>query len=241
MVRMRRVVTAVAVTVGATLAVGGSVLAVQSDGSNDSSAAAPAPATTPTTVPAAPPTTSGAPPETTTTTGAGAAPAHGHAPTVHDATGGMEPTPADVAGAQAFVDAVRAGTARFADVDVAIAEGYFVPARAAADPGRRKHYVLRGGNRAVLDPERPEGLVYWSDGSRTIFLGAVFVERDDANRVQPGGPITRWHDHAEATANPGAVNMMHVWLYEGVGDPFGITFPDSLPADYRRGDPLPFA
>lgn len=240
MSRTRRVGTVVAVALGGTLAVGGGVLALQGDSSDPPAAGASAAGAT--TVPA-PVTTA-----TTTTTppaGTGEGPAHErglrHQPTVHDGTGGAAPTAADIAGAQEFLDAVRVGTARFADVDVAIAEGYFVPARAASEPGRRKHYMLRGGNPAVLDPTQPEGLVYWSDGNRTIFLGAVFVERDDANRVQPGGPITRWHDHSAETSNPDAVNMMHVWLYENAGDPFGITFVDSLPDGYRRGDPLPFA
>ncbi|MDZ4828073.1 MAG: hypothetical protein SGJ13_16655 [Actinomycetota bacterium] len=130
--------------------------------------------------------------------------------------------------ADTFFAAVKEGSARFEDVDVAIAEGYVMNERAASMPGKNKHYRLRGANPGVLDPTQPEGLVYRIDGDTAQLLGVVFVERDDANREQPGGPITQWHDHSEQSGNENAPNMMHVWTYEGA-DPFAHTYRESRP------------
>jgi hypothetical protein len=65
------------------------------------------------------------------------------------------------------------------------------------------------GDSAVLDPERPESLVYWKPtrpGARRVLLGFMF-------RLGPGphptfaGTIPSWHTHKK-----GGDQMTHVWL-----------------------------
>ena len=180
----------------------------------------------------------------------------------HDSTGGREPTAEDEANADAFYDEVAAGTERYQDVDVAVADGY-VETSANGGDGPIKHYMQRGGNPdrdEALDAESPSGLVYYVDENQTTLIGVVFVSRAE-EPPQPGGPLTVWHDHSpmgcpEAHPDCPAADgiddgeipprMMHVWLFEGA-DTFAHDFPGAIQgigADggegHQRGDPLPF-
>jgi hypothetical protein len=138
--------------------------------------------------------------------------------TVHDATGAASPTADDCVHAQAFYAQVSAAAVRYADIDAATADGYVPGPRAASNGRPVDHYFLRGRDPAVLDATKPEGLVYWVDGDTATLLGVLFMEHDDANLQQPGGPYTLWHDHG------GAVKMFHVWVFDGVKEPFALSY-----------------
>jgi hypothetical protein len=132
------------------------------------------------------------------------------------------------ADARALVEQVKAGTAKYADTDVAAADGYrpnpnsgpdasHWPSRAAARDGR------------VLDPARPESLMYWtaSDG-RKVLVGAVFKAFPSQQAPTPGGDLTMWHVHESTTTKcyPAeddtceGTKMLHVFFFDGVVDPF---------------------
>jgi hypothetical protein len=182
--------------------------------------------------------------------------AHDHGVAVHDSTGGREPTAEDEANADAFYDAVTAGTERYQDIDVATASGYAETSAKVGGDGPIKHYMRRGGGGAAeLDAEWPQGLVYYVDDDQATLIGAVFTSRDEEPE-QPGGPLTVWHDHSpmgcpetrpdcpaadgiDEGENP--PKMLHVWLFDGA-DRFAHGFPEAISESgvRQKGDPLPF-
>ena len=66
---------------------------------------------------------------------------------------------------------------------------------------------------AVLDPTRPESLMYERDGTRWQLVGVMYSGRAafPAAPPTPGGPITRWHYHSIG-GRPGGGLMMHVFF-----------------------------
>ncbi|MGH2759344.1 MAG: hypothetical protein ACRDKJ_07230, partial [Actinomycetota bacterium] len=88
---------------------------------------------------------------------------------------------------------VRASVARFEDEDAAVEAGYRPP----RDPkARAAHYInpTYMWDDEILDPRRPEGLVYFTDqdGTQTL-VGAVFKSPLGVDPPNPGG--VRWHTH----------------------------------------------
>jgi len=134
------------------------------------------------------------------------------------------------AAAQRLYDRVKAATAAYRDPDAARAAGYRV------DPDKRKPsgrppVAIHSPNPAyrrdgrVLDPSRPESLVYGKkpDGELAL-IGALFAVPPGEAAPTLGGPITRWHTHRE-----GGPKMMHVW------------FTDELRSAYARRPPVEVA
>lgn len=170
-----------------------------------------------------------------------------HGLTVHDSTGGREPTEEDEENAAAFVDAVVAGIAEYTDIDAAIADGYVESEGSADRP--LKHYMKRGVDGASLDPDEPSGLMYYVDDDQATLLGAVWTTRD-AEPPQPGGPLTLWHDHAAQgcpTAHPdcpaadggdpgpNVPKMLHVWTFDDARDRFAHDIMGALGDDGGSG------
>jgi hypothetical protein len=250
-VRHRRLPFAlVALLVGVSAAVGGGAVALATSGDE--------PAASTTT--ATPATTSHSHDPTPTThslgsAGAGATPSGGeHAG--HPELDAYEDrlaaaTAHDRQDADELRDAVRTTLAAYADVRSAIAAGYRAP---RSPRGPTAHYFSPGAGRdgAVLDPTRPEGLVYYTvDGQAPVLLGAFFVAPRGVDAPTPAGDLVVWHSHDPAcagffatTAAPctGTRRMLHVWtvdtatLYRRTGrsvdvrvtDPFGAPFGASV-------------
>jgi hypothetical protein len=103
----------------------------------------------------------------------------------------------------------------------------------------------------VLDPQRPETLVYAIEGGRATLLGVVYVmERAGVPGPEPGGPITRWHAHnicltalppgfgivtpfgscPALSVNVTTPEMMHVWVVDSPAGPFA----EGLDQDWVR-------
>jgi hypothetical protein len=103
---------------------------------------------------------------------------------------GAEPTPEQQAAAEEFADAVRAATAGLERLEDARAAGYeHWPGIDELHFANLDH-VTDG---EVLDPERPEFLMYDGDGD---LLAAMFLaESNQAAGPQFGGPLTTWHYH----------------------------------------------
>lgn len=160
-------------------------------------------------------------------------------------------TEAQERAAAELAEATTQGIARYRDLRTARRDGY----RAAQPLGgltvhlENKAYQSDG---RILDPRRPEQLVYAIEGGRAVLLGAVY-QMQTAGTPGPavGGPITRWHAHNVCvTVTPpgfGVVSpfgtcpsltltvtmpeMMHVWTIE---QPAGAYADDVDPVWARR-------
>ena len=99
--------------------------------------------------------------------------------------------------AAALVKQVRAATARYADVDVAIADGY---RRVGHDfPAMGEHWInLREAAADRFDSARPQILLYIENGGRRTIAGAAFLAIQDPGEAMPGPAILHgaWHEHS---------------------------------------------
>jgi len=149
--------------------------------------------------------------------------------------------PDDEAATARLVEATRAGTARYANVAAAYEAGYV-----GQVIGPNSHFENKAFQKdeAVLDPARPEQLVYAATPDGPLLLGVVYVmPAPELDGPEVGGSLTRWHTHTLCitilppfiaglmtpfgTCPFGAANvvmpeMMHVWIVENptgqVGD-----------------------
>jgi len=166
---------------------------------------------------------------------------------VHDCSGRNTPSAKDEENAEELIAAVTADIAQYRDLAVAEEEGYRITDEAAQSPSPIDHYMssgpgtTRGGE--MLDTDHPSGLVYFQDDDGSIeLLGAVWRSREECP-PQPAGPLTVWHDHSPsgcpaahpdcpaATGEGDAARvpkMFHVWIYEGVEEPFAHDLPGAL-------------
>jgi hypothetical protein len=161
---------------------------------------------------------------------------HGHGPRVAVSADQL------VAAAR-LVSEVQASAARFEDINVAREEGYqqSTPGLSGFPHFHNRSYASDG---RILDPERPESLVYYrGPGGQMKFVGVMFLMPDGQSGPQVGGPLTVWHTHdnlcydtqsprvaARATADgqcpPGSVlraqtvEMLHVWVVDHPGGVF---------------------
>jgi len=135
------------------------------------------------------------------------------------------------------------------DADKGAADG-FVPMHHSETHWANEQYVL---DDVVLDPERPEFLMYYPTPGGMALAGYMFlVNAPRARGPQLGGPLTIWHYHvwsAERCLLAGLLivdmvqdgacssgepesrspEMLHVWLIDHPQGPFGTAM--GLPAD----------
>jgi hypothetical protein len=173
---------------------------------------------------------------------------HAHGPNLPDVAAA---TADERARAEALWKASAANAERWRDPEAAEAAGFRFRDDEAG-PGRPVRFLhmpnpsWRTDGR-VLDPARPETLVYWTGpGGRLTLVGVMYTAARGASGPAVGGPITRWHDH-ESCRDPatraklgrpvdgacpdGQVfrrsgEMMHVW------------FTDDLTTAFARRAPL---
>lgn len=140
-------------------------------------------------------------------------------------------------------EATRTAIARYADPAVAARDGYAEDGIAGLD-FHASNEAYEHDDR-VLDPERPESLIYAMGPHGPILLGAMF-QMPGLGEVGPavGGPLTVWHGHEQvcfslvppgltgivsplggcpvgSLSMPRTVEMMHVWTVPGAPQPFG--------------------
>jgi len=113
----------------------------------------------------------------------------------HDHQGPCNPTRGEQALADQLVTATRTAL-RGMDLDAALAAGY-VPTSHA--PERVKHYFnpawMRDGR--VLDPDRPEGLMFANTSHGPVLVAAVYLaDRPGVPGPAVGGCLTSWHVHS---------------------------------------------
>jgi hypothetical protein len=174
---------------------------------------------------------------------------HVHA-SVHDesspsahAAGSCQPTSAQLSAAARLIADTRRGLARFVDLRDAMRAGYAPnqPAPAAIKHYFNPAYVTDG---RVLDPARPEGLLYAYTGRGPVVVAAVYLmNRAGEPGRAVGGCLTRWHLHDDlCSSDPGhglitglrspdgrcpsgqvpwaAPRMLHTWVIDIPGGPF---------------------
>lgn len=159
--------------------------------------------------------------------------------------GGVDraPTASEAEGARRLYEATAAATARYADPTLAAADGYQTAGMAGTGFHASNAAYQHDGR--ILDPTRPETLVYAVGPSGPVLLGAMF-EMPAIGKPGPavGGPLTVWHahDHVCFSLLPPALSglsspygtcplgsitvpitpeMIHVWTVPGAPEPFG--------------------
>ncbi|HKF76258.1 MAG TPA: hypothetical protein VKF59_08960 [Candidatus Dormibacteraeota bacterium] len=168
---------------------------------------------------------------------------HQHAGAVVQATAAV-PTPQQRAQADRLFSETAAAIAPYRDWRVAWAAGY----RPSGPASGAVHWMNAAYARGpILDPRRPQGLVYVRGRSGWVLAGAMFeMPRLGEFGPDPGGPLTAWHQHQDVCVSPlgpaislatpyascplGAVGMsfpamLHVWI---VGNPAGGRFAIDL-------------
>jgi hypothetical protein len=139
---------------------------------------------------------------------------------------------------------------RWRDPEAAVAAGFrFRDGEAGPERRPRFLHVPNPAWRAdgrVLDPDRPETLVYWNGpGGRLTLVGVMYTAARGAPGPAVGGPITRWHDHescrdpvtrarlgrpVDGTCPQGQVyrrsgEMLHVWFTGDLATAFARRAP----------------
>jgi len=180
---------------------------------------------------------------------------HVHAGALLQSTNSV-PTPAQVAAAKRLYSETKAAIQPYEDWHQAWAKGYR-PGGSTTLPSTHwmnQRYVDAG---YVMDPHRPQGLVYANTHHGPVLLGAMF-QMKNLNQFgpDPGGPITAWHKHENICFTPigfefslmtpfstcpiGAIDisaspMLHVWIVNNPkGGPFAVDIDNSVVAALDR-------
>jgi hypothetical protein len=191
------------------------------------------------------------------TTAAGAAGAgdgkgmaeHSHGPNLPEVAAASDD---ERARAEALWKASEAGAERWRDPAAAAAAGFRFRGQDEAGPGRRVRFLhvpnpaWRADGR-VLDPTRPETLVYWNGpGDRLTLVGVMYTAARGAAGPTVGGPITRWHDH-ESCRDPATRARLgrpvdgvcpEGQVYRRSGEMMHVWFTGDLATAFARRAPL---
>jgi hypothetical protein len=173
---------------------------------------------------------------------------HAHGPNLPDVAAA---TADERARAEALWKASAAGAERWRDPEAAAAAGFRFRDDQAG-PGRRVRFLhvpnlaWRADGR-VLDPARPETLVYWTGpGDRLTLVGVMYTAARGASGPAVGGPITRWHDH-ESCRDPASRAKLgrpvdgacpEGQVFRRSGEMMHVWFTDDLATAFARRAPL---
>jgi len=162
-----------------------------------------------------------------------------------------EVTPAQEEAASHLYEETVAALARYEDPAVAAADGYDVEGISGNDFHADNPSLKNDGY--ILEPSKPETLVYAMSADGPVLLGAMF-QTDSMGQPGPtvGGELTPWHAHGNicftvvglmgatdpfgqcplgTLSIPHSNEMMHVWTIAGAPDPFGDLDEDWLRAE----------
>lgn len=173
---------------------------------------------------------------------------HAHAGAVLQATNAVA-TPAQVAAADQLYSVTQAAILPYTDWHKAWAAGYR-PGGSQAQPSTHwmnQAYVKAG---YVMDPNRPQGLVYANTKHGPVLIGAMFqMQHLGQFGPDPGGPLTAWHQHENicftpfgfefslmtpfATCPLGSIDlsvppMLHVWIVDNPSGRFAVDIDSSV-------------
>ncbi|HVD45985.1 MAG TPA: hypothetical protein VNG70_01755 [Candidatus Limnocylindria bacterium] len=178
---------------------------------------------------------------------------HVHAGAVLQATNEVATPEQTVAAAQLYAE-TKAAILPYQDWHKAWAAGYR-PGGPSNMPSQ--HWMNEAYEKAgyVMDPQRPQGLVYANTRRGPLLLGAMFqMQHLDQFGPDPGGPLTAWHQHENICFTPfgfefslmtpfaicplGAIDisaspMLHVWIVDNPGGPFAVDIDPAALAAVR--------
>jgi hypothetical protein len=119
-----------------------------------------------------------------------------------------------------FVDETQAATAKYADPNVARADGYTISDAAAQKPGDYIHLSnpANFGDGSVMDPSKPESLMYRLNNDGSWTLAGVMYWKHLSDATPPVGNLVPWHQHTGLM--PG--EMTHVWFNTPLSQNFGM-------------------
>jgi hypothetical protein len=167
---------------------------------------------------------------------------HVHVGAVLQATNDV-PTPQQESAAAQLYAVTRNAIAPYEDWRKAWAAGYRPggPANMPSTHWMNDAYTKAG---YVMDPNRPQGLVYANTRRGPVLLGAMFqMQHIGQFGPDPGGPLTAWHQHENICITPlgfefslmtpfavcpfGAIDisvppMLHVWIVDNPSGPFAV-------------------
>jgi hypothetical protein len=178
---------------------------------------------------------------------------HAHAGALLQSTN-IVATPDQVAAAAQLYAETKAATLAYEDWHQAWAAGYRPgPTSMPSTHWMNDAYVKAG---YVMDPHRPQGLVYANSRHGPVLLGAMFqMQHINQFGPDPGGPLTAWHQHENICITPigfefslmtpfatcplGAIDisvspMLHVWFVKTSGGPFAVDIDSSVVAAVDR-------
>ena len=174
---------------------------------------------------------------------------HRHGPNVPEVAAA---TGHERAKAEALWKASVANAERWHDPDAAAAAGFRFKDRSEAGQERRARFLhvpnpaWRADGR-VLDPARPETLIYWNaPGGRLLLVGVMYTAPRGTSGPAVGGPITRWHDH-ESCRDPATGRKLgrpvdggcpSGQVYRRSGEMMHVWFTDDLASAFARRAPL---
>jgi hypothetical protein len=154
--------------------------------------------------------------------------------------------------AEALWKASMANAEQWRDPAAAAAAGFRFKGRDQAGSDGRVRFLhvpnppWRADGR-VLDPARPETLIYWNGpGGQLTLVGVMYTGAKGAPGRVVGGPITRWHDH-ESCRDPGTRAKLgrpvdgvcpQGQVYRRSGEMMHVWFTDDLATAFARRAPL---
>jgi hypothetical protein len=164
-------------------------------------------------------------------------------------------TPDEQAAAKHLLAATTASIARYEDPAAAIAAGYKPGLVSNADP--LVHFENKANAQAVLDPNRPQALVYARTAHGLQLIGAMYqMSKVGQWGPAPGGPLTQWHQHEGICFSPlgfefsfetpfwtcpvGSTSvttppMLHVWIIDnGKNGPFAADLDKTVQRELQR-------
>lgn len=112
-----------------------------------------------------------------------------------------EATPEQRQAAFRLLTDTAASIARYRDPAAAIAAGYEPGPVSSAEPLR--HFQNKTNVNVILDPNRPQALVYAQTRHGLQLIGAMYqMPRAGQWGPDPGGPLTQWHQHEGICFSP---------------------------------------
>ena len=146
---------------------------------------------------------------------------HGH---THGG-GTAAPSAADTAAAAELLATTTAATSRFADPAVALAEGYAQVTPYSFHGLRAAHFYNPAyDDDHLLDPARPEVVIYAKNAANAIVLAGVMFIASPGTGPQPAGELTVWHEHHDVCISPNPAAIIPT-------NPTGICPTASFPLD----------